>query len=131
MATLQVLLVALIFGAIFTALLAGPIGWRRPGREDIGPALFFLFLILFPLFWVAALWIQPVGPTVMGVAWIPLLFVGLIVVLLVAAAAPPRGRVMTTTTTAAAEPSETGLALGAFFWILMLVLGVLILFSLL
>ncbi|MFW6275961.1 MAG: hypothetical protein ACOC2M_04960 [bacterium] len=108
------ILAAIIIGVIFYYVfkLTGPWGslWS-----------FLLILILAGV--AAEAWISPVGPVVWNVAWVPTLLVIITFALLLAAATPPRDR--TTTTSAGPNPSKeesAAIAIGAFFWIFLLVL---------
>lgn len=115
--------ILIVFGIalLFSLLLVGGLNWRH--REDQGgwPAVLFILLILFPILWIADLWIRPAGPSVADVYWLPLLAVGFMVVLILAALVPPRPR-----RRVVSAPSETEVAtytaFGVFFWILMILL---------
>jgi len=108
--------IALLFSFIFV----GALGWRR-GGEPVWPALLFVLLILFPMFWLTSLWVEPVGPVYLGVAWIPIILVALIVMLIIAAAVPPRPR-RAAVATAPEEETAADVAFGIFFWVLLIVL---------
>ena len=77
--------VVMAIALILTAVFAG--GFRRTGPWE-GWWVFFLVVVLGG--WMAALWARPIGPPVYGVAWLPILCVGLVLALLMAAATPPR-----------------------------------------
>ena len=80
---------------------------------------FLLILIIAGL--AAEAWIEPVGPVVWDVAWVPTLFVILLFALLLAAATPSYRE--TTEVEAGTEPPErdsAAVALGIFFWIFIL-----------
>lgn len=66
--------------------------------------------------WLAAIRVRPIGPTVAGIAWLPLIVAGVLVALVLAVAAPvrprPRGALPSSR-----EPAPAG-ALGAVFWVL-------------
>lgn len=103
-------------------------------------------MILFLGIWAGGAWIEPFGPEARGVAWLPFLFVALVLALIVVAVAPPTrrtppsGRAATRQVgpvnapeseapeKARQERQEEALAVsfGAFFWFLvgLLVLAV-------
>lgn len=80
---------------------------------------FLLILIIAGL--AAEAWIEPVGPVVYDVAWVPTLFVILLFALLLAAAAPPypesTERAEIEAGTEPPERDSAAVALGVFFWI--------------
>jgi len=71
------LILALILGAVLTAVFA--FGFRRRGS---GASVLLFFLLVFLGTWAASLWIGPVGPTLLGLYWLPPLMVGLVIALL-------------------------------------------------
>jgi hypothetical protein len=83
------------------------------------------FVILLLVIWASALWITPIGPQFAGVAWIPLLFIGLMVAFLFAAMPTSRQNKRKTKANIARdnadEPTtrETGAtsAISILFWI--------------
>lgn len=108
------LVIALVLVAIFS------FGLRRPGPW--GGFLWF-FLLVFLGAWAIGAWAEPIGPTAWGVTWLPIFFGALLIALLVAAL-PPAG-----TPTASTTPTETPeavAAVGAFFWILLFLLVVVV-----
>jgi hypothetical protein len=73
------LAVGLIFAAIFSLV------FRRTGPW----ASFFVFFAIIALAaWAGGVWLQPVGPPLFGVFWVPFLIFGFIFAILMAAAAP-------------------------------------------
>ncbi len=101
---------------ILTLVFAG--GLRRPGPWT---GWWWFFLIVLFGGWMAALWAEPIGPPLWGVAWLPIFWMALLLALLLAAATPPPPSVP------AAPPTEgerkaaaTAVALGVFFWILLI-----------
>lgn len=86
--------------------------------------LLFFFIVIFLASWASQFWINPFGPMLLGVAWVPLLFVSvLIAVLLLAMGAsaidsapvnPPKEK-----TTYGANSLRS---IGFFFWVLVLIL---------
>lgn len=85
---------------------------KRPLR---GLGLFFLLIFLAT--WAGQLWLRPFGPVSFGVVWVPLIVVSLFFGLLIMALVPPRSL------NSKAEASDkAGIAIGTFFWIILLVL---------
>lgn len=80
---------AVLLGVMLAVILAGPMGWRHHRTNSAAGAWLFSLLVLFPLLWLALVWIPPMGPAVMGVFWLAPVAVGLLVVFLLSAAAPP------------------------------------------
>jgi len=122
--TLVVLLTALAIGLLFSAVFRASGPWEGP---------LWFFLVLFLSTWAIGSWIEPVGPTVWGVTWVPFLMIALFVALILAAATPPRdiryrpwSRRRPRSVSEAAEEAEEEVAavaaVGFFFWILIFVL---------
>ncbi len=100
----------------FIVWLIFAVGFRRPGPWS---GFWAFFMILFLAAWAGGLWIMPLGPTLMGVYWLPFVFMALLFALLLAAVVPeprPRNR------QEARAEREAEAALGAFFWVLMIIL---------
>lgn len=70
-------LITMLFAAIF-----------RPRGAWPWPSLLMFFAVVLLAGWAAQLWIDPFGPTLLEVAWVPMLFVGLLVGLIWAALPP-------------------------------------------
>jgi hypothetical protein len=115
--------ILIIFGIalLLSLLVVGGFNWRHTEDQAAWHALLFILLILFPILWLADVWVQPAGPVIADVYWLPLLVVGLIVVLILAALIPPQPRRRVVQQPAAAEVA-TYTAFGIFFWILMILL---------
>lgn len=110
---------ALAFAVLMLALLVGLLGWGRRGDAAVGwGAGLFAFLILLFGIWAGGVWIRPAGPLAAGIAWVPLLVVGLIIVFMLAAVLPPPPRRHAPT---GPGTSDTAVAVGytIFFWLLM------------
>jgi len=102
------LLIAFLLCLLFVALSPE----RRPFRF-----LFWFFLIIFLSGWAGQLWIFPFGPLVWGVAFLPLIFIAVIVALLIIAISPPMPPIKNDV------PENTSVfALGMFFWLLLVIL---------
>lgn len=122
------------FGSFFLALIIAVVLVLifSYGFNSRGPwgSFWTFFLILFLGIWAAAMWVNPAGPYVYGIAWLPALLVGITLALLLAAATPTNTRTTSTTTadpdraraTARPEDDAAAAAVGVFFW------GLLILF---
>ncbi len=114
-------LLALLFSALF--------------RERIPWGSFWLFLLFVVLLtWAGGVWIGPFGPTVLDVAWLPFLIVGVFITILLAATVPagPRPTAPKDETIEGArrtEPAASALAgLTLFFWLaLILTIAVIVL----
>ncbi|MFW5886567.1 MAG: hypothetical protein ACOCUL_02305 [Bacteroidota bacterium] len=108
---ISALLIGLLFYYIFK--LTGPWGsfWT-----------FFLILLIAGLATIP--WVEPVGPTIYDIAWIPIIFVILLFAILMAAATPTYNRGESrNTNTSRPHPNEAGAvaaAVGVFFWILLI-----------
>ena len=87
---------------------------------------FWTFLLILVLAGLAAeAWITPYGPVYYDVAWLPTLFVIILFALLLAAASPSTRRETDYIETTGTEPPATNaaaVALGVFFWFLLLFL---------
>jgi hypothetical protein len=111
------LLLAFVVALLFTAMLSAVF-------HNSGPwGIWWVFLlVVFLATWAGGLWLTPFGPTLFDVAWLPFLFVGLIVTLILAAVVPP-ARPPRTYGEAVAEVQAQEAALAAFsifFWIMLL-----------
>lgn len=113
--------IALIFTAIFFY------GFRNRGPWG---TFWSFFLIMFLVVWSAAIWFTDIGPVWMDVAWAPIFFTGLILAIILASATPPdRPRRMDVQQNT--PPGNTGSgALSVFFWITVIVLGIVIVMGL-
>ena len=124
------LLFAAVVAVLLTLAFAG--ACRRCGPWE--NALWF-FIIVLLVAWVGGVWIEPVGPPLWGVYWIPFLGMGLLIALLLAAATPaprppkrlPEAREQMEAEAEAPAAITTALALGWFFWALLVALLVAIL----
>lgn len=112
-----------VLAVILSYIFVGPLGWRRREAEHAWAAVLFVFPVLFFAFWAANLWIAPIGPVYWGVAFFPVLIVGLVLILLIAAAAPPRPRsTLIVETPESPKTDAADAALGFFFWLVLLLL---------
>lgn len=106
------LMVALLFGLVLAGLLGLVLGSAVVG------GFLWLFAVIFLGAWAVGVWVAPIGPLFMGVAWLPFLLGAVAVALLVAA--HPRPRTVTPTDAAGAE--VTAAPLGGFFWAFVVVM---------
>ncbi|NIO33164.1 MAG: hypothetical protein GTN75_15415 [Gemmatimonadetes bacterium] len=115
-------LIILAIAVLVTALLVGPLGWRRFQTGPVWDAAIFVLLMLYPALWVAKLWVRPVGPVLLGVHWVPLVFVGLIVAFIIGGTFPGRRRRRKEIVIGPDEPAwrVARKPFGFFFWFLML-----------
>jgi len=89
---------------------------------------FWTFIIILVLAGIAAsAWIEPVGPVIYDVAWLPILAVVILFALLLAAASPPRQSTKYPERENIPETTEEELpvlAISTIFWIFLVVLMV-------
>jgi hypothetical protein len=111
------LLIALLIGVV----LVGLAGRRGPGP---GAGLLFFVVLCFFLIWGIGIWIEPVGPVLFEVAWLPFAVLGLLFLLLLLALLPPyeapAGPPPGEPETEAAE--STAITLGLFFYLVLFIL---------
>ena len=111
---IAVILLALLIGGLFY--------YGLNSRGPWGSFWTFLLIVFFGM-WVAAIWIEPVGPVWYGTAFLDLLFVGLLFAVLLAAATPrPPSRPKSNRSAEAEVRREAAagtVAIGFFFWILL------------
>lgn len=129
------ILFVLFLAILFTALLAGPAGWRHPRSSSAVGGVLFLF-ILFTIGMLAAVnWVGPVGPVWLDVYWLVPSVMGLLLIFLLLALAEPSAnrRHWKSPVEPDAETARQADALGAvfgiFFWVLLVSLLVLAIFG--
>ena len=106
------LVIAVVVAAIFTWGLGRPGPWGS----------FVLFVVLlFLATWAIGSWVEPIGPSFWGVAWVPWVLGALLVGLLVAAV--PAGR-QARPNSSSPEDKEAmaAVAVSGLFWVLILLL---------
>lgn len=112
-----------LFLAFIIALLTTLIFSAR--LKTRGPWWFFFLIILFAA-WAGALWINPVGPALWGVAWIPAVITALVFALILAAVESEKpGKEVAgqgVTTNGRGSPAVAG----TFFWFLLVLLLIVI-----
>ncbi len=87
---------------------------------------FWTFIIVLVLAGIAAsAWIEPIGPVIYDVAWVPILAVVLLFALLLAAASPPRHRTRNQPREDLQKTTDKELpilAISTIFWLFLVVL---------
>lgn len=81
--------------------------------------LWIFFLLIFLATWAGQLWILPFGPITRGISWLSLVFVAVFFAVFILALMP-----MVPADTKPEKSSEEGafMALGAFLWIILIIL---------
>lgn len=105
---------ALIVAALVVGLFA--VVLRRPGPwAGVG----WFFLVVFLGAWAVGVWTAPVGPAVVGIAWLPFVIGALLLALLVTAVTDWQTRDLRSSRSrqGSSATADEALALGAFFWI--------------
>ncbi|MBA3664225.1 MAG: hypothetical protein H0W61_08460 [Bacteroidetes bacterium] len=109
---------SLVMAFVITLFFSGVL--RHKGPWD---AIWLVFVTIFLASWAGYLWINPFGPMVLGVSVMPIFVVGLIFAFILAAVTVPVVRKKNETTAEVEDPS-TKLAIGIFFWIVLIILVV-------
>jgi len=117
------IIIALVFSAIFAWII------RRQGPRG---GFFWFFLIILLATWAGGIWIEPIGPVLWGVYWLPFLFIAFIFSLILSLSAhdrKPRTREDTLKEIEDARKEEalqelTYVTLNLFFWFLLAALAV-------
>ena len=115
---------AFLFALLLASVLTALFGSRGVQRAGGWPVFFFLFVLLLMMTWAGGAWVAPFGPMFWGGYWLPFLAVGFVIALLIAAMMPA-ARAPRTEREAVDQPGAeeaTALVLGAFFWILLIVM---------
>ncbi|MDZ4667422.1 MAG: hypothetical protein SGJ00_06005 [bacterium] len=107
--------VAFLIALLVSGLFSSP--YLSKGSSMAPLAIFFFFLFLAGI--AGGYWIVPFGPVILGVAWLPLLFI-IFVVAILFSAPPPHQRAIATS----GEKTEMGAlaAVSIFTWILFVIL---------
>lgn len=113
-------LLALLVGLLFAAILVYGFGRRAPG--PMAGFLFFAVLLFFVV-WAGSVWIAPIGPELWGVPFVTMLLVGLVVAMIIAAVAAP-APIETTAPDqqGVAPPAAAGWGCGILFWLTIAIL---------
>lgn len=112
--------VSLIAALIFTFIFSGFFRGRGPG--PLG-GLFLFFVIIFLTTWSGQLWINPISPVYLGVDWLLLIFTAIVFSLFMIALSAPMESPPKVKDPATPE-KEAGVAIGVFFWVLLILLGI-------
>jgi hypothetical protein len=114
-----IIIIALFITTVFSLVFKNKGPWGTFG---------VFFAIIFLASWAARLWIAPLGPAIMGVAWVPVFVVGLVFAIILAAAITPpknpRKEIIDKQVGATTDEDKTAVAFGAFFWLLIIILAV-------
>ena len=110
---------ALLMALIITVFFSGVL--KHSGPWD---AIWLVFITIFLASWAGYLWINPFGPMVMGVSIMPIFVVGLIFAFILAAVTTPKQRVVKDLEIKEEVPADTKVAIGIFFWIVLILLVV-------
>jgi hypothetical protein len=120
-------LFAVFVASILTIIFVGGFRKRGPWANTV-----VFFAVVFLTAWAGGMWLQPLGPSLWGMYWVPFMFVGLLVALLLAAATPsnrPTPRNAAGVQTEKREKIATVTAIGTFFWIFLAALVMVIVIS--
>lgn len=79
-----------IIGVIITAVVLAILFYFILKIKGPWSNFWTFFLVLFLSMWAASLWVSPMGPVYWGVAWVPLIFIGIIAGLLLAVVPKPQ-----------------------------------------
>ena len=121
-AVIATILITLFIGALFYFLLkkSGPWG-----------TFWTFLLVLFLGILIAAVWLTPVGPVWYGAAWFDLFVIGILLALILAAATPTsneqrRAAFKQSDVVDEKARGDSAIALGAFFWLMILLFLIII-----
>ena len=120
-------MVALAVALLLTVVFAAGVGSRR-----LGPNWLVFFGLVLLAAWAGGVWIPPVGPALLGVYWMPFLFVALILAVLwvLTTRARRTGRREVGRVAAQEEMQRpVGVTFSVLVWILMIGLAVAILLA--
>lgn len=108
---------ALIIALFFTLLFSFVFKNRGPWGS-----FWSFFLVLFLIVLAGSVYIEPFGPYVKEVAWVPLVFIGLFIAILLGATTPQKSKQQEDDLAdkVVNEPLEAVPVIGVFFWILIL-----------
>ncbi|MBI2722101.1 MAG: hypothetical protein HYX39_07995 [Bacteroidetes bacterium] len=108
-----------IMALIITVFFSGVLKHKGPFN-----AIWLVFVTIFLASWAGYLWIKPFGTMVLGVSVGPIFVVGLIFAFILAAVTAPVSRKKVEDLTIKEEASANTLAIGIFFWIVLIILVV-------
>jgi amino acid transporter len=108
---------ALLMALIITVFFSGVLKHKGPWG-----AIWLVFITVFLSSWAGYLWINPFGPMVLGVSVAPIFVVGLIFAFILAAVSVPQRRTVQNLTIKEDVAEDTKVAIGIFFWIVLIIL---------
>ena len=111
------LIVALFSGLFIVWIVSLAFGTKGPWGN-----LLWFFLVVSLFAWAGGVWLVPFGPTLWGIGWLPIIFMGILVSLLLTAASPRTRRWRLTSKEKAASDAENRAVVDAIFWILVICL---------
>jgi hypothetical protein len=117
------LMAALAVALLLTVVFAAGLGSSR-----LGPNWLIFFALVLLAAWAGGVWIPPVGPPVLGMYWVPFLFIGLVVAVLWAVTHGPR-RVRPAAPPRPEAEEEVGTTFSVLVWILMIGLAIAVLLA--
>jgi hypothetical protein len=131
-------IIAAIGVALVLTILFVMVGTRGPWGSA-----WTLFLVLFLAMWVTGLYVTPVGPVYWGVAWVPIIFAGVLFSILLIAVMPDVGKSRRRLKNGKIESANrqsnlstansmeiTSTTIGSFFWILIMLFTIAIIVGL-
>jgi cytochrome bd-type quinol oxidase subunit 1 len=120
MEALFALAMAVLFTIIFT------LGFQRRGPWS---STLLFFIVVFLAAWAGSLWISPIGPAFAGIYWVPIVAVALLFALMLSTMLPRRPPTQKVETISQVKRDEkvTERVFDAFFWMLVVGLGIIIL----
>jgi hypothetical protein len=110
-------IVAIIIALLLAILFSTAFGYSGTTWEGVMPLFLTFFLLIFLAAWAAGLWFAPFGPVLLGVAWLPILFVALLAALLLAAFTPQRSRGEPVPAEGTRAGEEVAVGISVFFWV--------------
>lgn len=116
------ILFALVMAFIFTMVFA--VGLQRPGPWS---SVLTFFLIIFLVAWAGSLWINPAGPVLFGVFWLPLILVSFVAVVLLATATPKRPSRVETISQVKEDEQVVRRVFDLMFWTVLIAFAIIIL----
>lgn len=87
------------------------------------------FLVMFLVIWAGALWLTPIGPTWLDVAWVPIIILGIVLAIIMAASTPPERPTRIVVNEPEPEPEREPAIVGMFFWVSIIVLAAVIIYG--
>lgn len=108
---------SLLMALIITVFFSGVLKHKGPWG-----AIWLVFITIFLSSWAGYLWINPFGPMVLGVSVAPIFVVGMIFAFILAAVTVPRRKTVKDLTIKEEVPEDTTVAIGIFFWIVLILL---------